>query len=213
VQACARPWALASSASLEASAGGISKPLESVLALGVASHRRQLPGPPDRVLKPPQRALAAQPYRQCVSTPGCAHRTSPIRSDWLRSGGVWAAAVARCPIPPTIGRLGASKGQPQYYERQVAAGNGGLLRRPRRGPEGPSAERAPRPSGLPAGKTADGGAFMALARGGEPGRGSVLRMARGASRVAAWVVVEVGQSGWVAMAWVLDPVDSAWCGE
>src|SRR5450755_3593229 len=39
--------------------------------------------------------------------------------------------------------------------------------------------------GLPAGQTVDGGAFMALARGVSPVDGSVLRVMRGTSTVAA----------------------------
>ena len=50
MQGCARPWALASSASLEASARDISEPLESVLALGVPDGFAQFPGAADKAL-------------------------------------------------------------------------------------------------------------------------------------------------------------------
>jgi conjugative relaxase-like TrwC/TraI family protein len=83
----------------------------------------------------------------------------------------------------TIGKLSASKGQLQYYERQVAAGMEDYYAG-RGEARGVWRRAGAEVLGLPAGQTVDGGALMALARGVSPVDGSVLRV-RGTSTVAA----------------------------
>lgn len=83
----------------------------------------------------------------------------------------------------TIGKLGASRVQLQYYERQVAAGMEDYYagRGEAQGVwRGAGAEIL----GLAAGETVDAGAFMALTQGLSPVDGSVLRAMGRCSTVA-----------------------------
>jgi conjugative relaxase-like TrwC/TraI family protein len=84
----------------------------------------------------------------------------------------------------TIGKLGATKGQLQYYERQIAAGMEDYYagRGEARGTWRGVGARA---LGLGLGETVADGEFMALARGLSPVDGSVLRVMPTVSTVAA----------------------------
>jgi conjugative relaxase-like TrwC/TraI family protein len=84
----------------------------------------------------------------------------------------------------TIGKLGASKGQLQYYERQVAAGVEDYYSG-RGEASGVWQGAGARALGLAAGQTVDGRQFMALMRGESPVDGALLRRMGSCSTVAA----------------------------
>jgi conjugative relaxase-like TrwC/TraI family protein len=84
----------------------------------------------------------------------------------------------------TIGKLGASKGQLQYYERQVAAGVEDYYSG-RGEASGVWQGAGARALGLEAGRAVDAGQFMALMRGESPVDGALLRRMGSCSTVAA----------------------------
>ncbi len=84
----------------------------------------------------------------------------------------------------TIGKLGASQGQLEYYERQVAAGAEDYYAGQGETP-GTWLGSGLRALGLEAGGRVDGEGFMALMRGEHPVDGTMLRRMTASSKVAA----------------------------
>ncbi len=84
----------------------------------------------------------------------------------------------------TIGKLGASPAQLEYYERQVAAGAEDYYAGCGEAP-GVWLGAGAAGIGLDAGERVEKAGFMALMRGGHPADGSALRAMTGSSKVAA----------------------------